>query len=76
MGSQDHKTFFDSLLTALISPGRCLLIFSKPNLAISVIRPFSFSGFNLSNNLINVFGSKDGPHLIPIGFLIPLQNST
>jgi 3-deoxy-7-phosphoheptulonate synthase len=34
------------------------------------------TGFKIFINLINSSDFSDGPHLIPIGFLIPLQNST
>ena len=36
----------------------------------------SFVGFIVSIILTNSSGSRLGPHLIPIGLLIPLQNST
>ena len=43
---------------------------------LKVILPFSFLGLILLQSFIKSSGFKVGPHLIPTGFSIPLQNST
>ena len=72
-GSHDHITFKPSFLIALINLGKCFETLSWPNLEIRVILPFSFLGLILLHKLINSSAFKVGPHLIPIGFSIPLQ---
>ena len=46
------------------------------NLEINVILPFSFFGFKALQIFAISSGFEVGPHLIPIGFSMPLQNST
>ena len=75
-GSHDQITLIPSFLIALISFGKCFETLSAPNLEINVILPFSFFGLILLHKLIKSSAFKVGPHLIPIGFSIPLQNST
>ena len=76
IGSQDQITFKPSFLIPLISLGKNFSTLSCPNLDINVILPFSFSGFNKLQILQFHQAFEVGPHLIPIGFSIPLQNST
>ena len=75
-GSHDHITFKPSFLIALINFGKNLETFSWPNLEIKVILPFSLFGLILLQRFIKSSAFNVGPHLIPIGFSIPLQNST
>src|SRR6056300_979205 len=75
-GSQDQITFKPPFLIALISFGKYFGTLSALNLEIGVIFPFSLFGLILLQRLIKSSGSNVGPHLIPIGFSIPLQNST
>ena len=75
-GSHDQITFKPSFLIALINFGKCFETLSAPNLEIRVILPFSFFGLILLQRLIKSSAFNVGPHLIPIGFSIPLQNST
>ena len=63
-------------MIALINLGKCLETLSAPNLEIKVILPFSFFGLILLQSATKSSAFKVGPHLIPIGFSIPLQNST
>ena len=76
IGSQDQTTFNPSFFTALINFGKNSSTLFEPNLEINVILPASFSGFKILQRLINSSGLRVGPHLIPKGFFIPLQNST
>ena len=75
-GSQDQITFNPSFLIALINFGKNFETLSATNLEIKVILPFSFFGLIRLQRLIKSSGFKVGPHFIPIGFSIPLQNST
>ena len=75
-GSHDQITFKPSFLTALINLGKNFETLSAPNLDIKVILPFSFFGLIRLQRFIKSSAYKVGPHLIPIGFSIPLQNST
>ena len=61
---------------ALTSFGKNFSTESYPNLEIRVILPFSFFGFIKLQIFTISSGLLVGPHFIPIGFSIPLQNST
>jgi len=74
MGSHDQTTFNPSFLIDLINFGKNFSTSSAPNLDIRVILPDSLVEFKIFINLINSSDFNEGPHLIPIGFLIPLQN--
>ena len=76
IGSHDQTTFKPSFFIALINLGKNLSTLSCPNLEINVIFPFSFFGFIALQILTISSGLDVGPHFIPIGFSIPLQNST
>ena len=76
IGSQDQTTFNPSFLTALINFGKNSSTLFAPNLEIKVSLPDSLSGFKILESFISSSGLSDGPHFNPIGFFIPLQNST
>ena len=76
MGSQHQTTFAPDLSTALNNLGNFAKTRSAPILVIRVNLPDIFSGLRTSINLINSSASRDGPHLIPIGFAIPRIYST
>ena len=67
-------TFKPSFFIDLINLGKCFSTLSAPNLEIRVILPGSLFGFKILQSLINSESFRDGPHLIPIGFSIPIQN--
>ena len=73
-GSHDQITLSPSFLIALTNLGKNLETLSAPNLDIKVILPFSLFGLILLHKLIKSSAFKVGPHFIPIGFSMPLQN--
>ena len=70
----EHESIIE--IATIITDAELNIIAEGPNLAINVILPASLSGFKTSVNFTISLGSDDGPHLIPSGFLIPLQYST
>ena len=77
MGSHDHTTFAPLALHGAHQRAAAVrATLSAPKRPISVSRPGSFSGLRTSISRSRSSGSSDGPHLRPIGFLMPRQNST
>ena len=76
MGSHDQTTFRSALLIFSKIKGSNLSMSFEPILTIKTIFPFSFLGFKVLITFKSSFLSVEGPTLIPIGLLIPLQNST
>jgi len=61
---------------ARISLGRWPAILSWPKRAISVMRPAALSGFSVASSFSSSSSDSEGPHLMPMGFLMPRQYST
>src|ERR1700730_16265686 len=76
IGSHAHTTDLPSRLTARSNGGSRSATLPAPKRQISVSRPGSFSGLRMSISRSRSSASSEGPHLSPIGFLMPRKNST